>query len=235
LLFIVDGLWGGIESTDMAVKWRTAPFNNDWPNSLFMSQDEVAVESVCIDFLRSEANSNTAFKDRPFFPAVDDYLHQAADRANWPDGIIYDPEGDGTPMPSSLGVHEHWNNNTKKQYSKDLNPNGKGIDLVSVPSNLVLHENVTNAVSKTQYTSNLNLYPNPCNNEATLSYHLIENAQVNISLVSMDGKLIRHIKQLQLAAGTYTDKIDVNYLNKGIYICRIATNNELRTIKLEVK
>jgi len=235
LLFIVDGLWGGIESTDMAVKWKTAPFNNNWPNSLFMSQDEVAVESVCIDFLRSEANSNTAFKDRPFFPAVDDYLHQAADRANWPDGIIYDPEGDGTPMPSSLGVHEHWNNNTKKQYSKDLNPNGKGIDLVSFPSNLVQHENVTNSISGIKYTSNLKLYPNPCTYQATLSYQLTENARINIDLVSLDGRIMKHIKHMQLAAGAYMDKIDANGLRKGFYICRIAANNELRTIKLEIK
>jgi len=235
LLFIVDGLWGGIESTDMAVKWQTAPFNNDWPNSLFMSQDEVAIESVCIDMLRSEANTNKAFKDRPFFPAIDDYLHQAADINNWPKGIAYDPEGNRTTMPASLGVHEHWNNDTKKQYSKDLNPNGKGIDLVSYPSNLVLHENVTSLNSGTKYTSNFNVYPNPCTDEATLSYQLTENARVDIDLVSLDGRIMKHIKQMQLAAGSYMDKIDVNGLKKGIYICRIAANNELRTIKLEIR
>jgi len=35
VLFIVDGLWGGIEATDMPVKWKTSPFNNDFPNSRF--------------------------------------------------------------------------------------------------------------------------------------------------------------------------------------------------------
>ncbi|HEX7584294.1 MAG TPA: hypothetical protein VF373_06360 [Prolixibacteraceae bacterium] len=82
VLFIVDGLWGGVEATDRGYKWKSAPFNNDWPNSLFVSQDEVALESVCLDFLRAEALVNTAFENRPFFPAVDDYLHQAADKAN---------------------------------------------------------------------------------------------------------------------------------------------------------
>ncbi len=120
VLFVVDGLWGGIEATDMPVKWESEPFDYDFPNSLFVSQDEVALESVCIDFLRAEANINWNFKDRPFFPAVDDYLHQAADKANWAPGITYDPEGDGTEMPASLGVHEHWNNDFDKQYSKNL-------------------------------------------------------------------------------------------------------------------
>ncbi len=139
VLFVVDGLWSGIEATDMPVKWGIAPFNNDFPNSLFISQDAVAVESVCLDFLRAEADKNTYFKDRPFFPAVDDHLHQAAEKANWPSGLKYDPENDGTEMPS-MGVHEHWNNSTNKQYSRNLFSNGTGIDLVAIPSTLVNHE-----------------------------------------------------------------------------------------------
>ncbi len=78
ILNVIDGLWGGIESTDMPVKWQIAPFNNDWPSSLFVSMDQVAVQSVCLDFLRAEAKVNTLFNNRPFFPAVDDFLHQAA-------------------------------------------------------------------------------------------------------------------------------------------------------------
>jgi len=139
VLFIVDGLWGGTEAVEKAVKWNSAPFNNAWPNSFFIAQDQVAIESVCFDFLRTEAAVNPTFKNRPLFPAVDDYLHQAADKSNWPQGIIYDPEGDGVAIASSLGVHEHWNNSTDKQYSRDLSPSGKGIDLVSVPENLVKH------------------------------------------------------------------------------------------------
>jgi hypothetical protein len=131
VLFVLDALWSGIEATDMPVKWKIAPFNNDFPNSLLVGQDEVAVESVGLDFLRAEADKNTAFKDRPYFPAVDDFLHQAADSNNWPTGIKYDPEGDGITI-KSLGIHEHWNNPVKKQYSRNLSIDGKGIELVLV-------------------------------------------------------------------------------------------------------
>ena len=139
VLFVVDGLWGGTEAVEKAVKWNSAPFNSDWPNSILIAQDQVAIESVCFDFLRAEALVNPIFKNRPLFPAVDDYLHQAADKQNWPQGIVYDPEADGEPVASSLGIHEHWNNSTDKQYSKNLSQKGKGIELVSVPSNLVKH------------------------------------------------------------------------------------------------
>jgi len=138
VLFIVDGLWGGTEAIEKAVKWNSAPFSNSWPNSIFVAQDQVAIESVCLDFLRAEALVNPTFKNRPLFPAVDDYLHQAADKSNWPKGIIYDPDADGIII-SSLGVHEHWNNSSDKQYSQDLSSSKNGIDLVSVPASLVKH------------------------------------------------------------------------------------------------
>jgi len=63
-------------------------------------------------------------------PGVQDYLHQAADPANWAKGIVYDPEHDGTAL-TSLGVHEHWNNATDKQYSRNLKT-GNGIELVKI-------------------------------------------------------------------------------------------------------
>jgi hypothetical protein len=62
-------------------------------------------------------------------------LHQAADRANWPDSLVYDPDNSGIPVPS-LGTHEHWNNSEEKLYSRNLG-NGNGIELVSIPESLL--------------------------------------------------------------------------------------------------
>ncbi|MCK4750460.1 MAG: DUF362 domain-containing protein, partial [Bacteroidales bacterium] len=136
LLFIVEGLWGGPEATEKPVKWDSAPFNGDWPNSIFASQDAVALESVCFDFLKTEFNDPAApGKDRPWYGAVDDHLHQAADSKNWPDGLNYDPEGDGTNM-GSMGVHEHWNNETDKLYSRNMGYD-YGIELVSTDASLI--------------------------------------------------------------------------------------------------
>ena len=132
LLNIVDGLWGGPEATKAPVKWLMEPFNNDWPNSIFVSLDQVALESVCFDLLRSESNVGLPdWRNRPnFAQGVDDYLHQAASSKNWPEGIIYDPDNSGTPIPS-LGVHEHWNNPAEKKYSGDLGK-AEGIELVKI-------------------------------------------------------------------------------------------------------
>jgi hypothetical protein len=118
------------------------PFNNDWSNSVFLSLDQVALESVCFDFLRTEWNgvnkhnsSNNSPENGPNWNGVDDYLHQAADKSNWPEGISYDPDNSGNPLPS-LGIHEHWNNPAYKQYSINLG-HSMGIELVSIPDSLV--------------------------------------------------------------------------------------------------
>ncbi len=143
MLYIVDGLFGGgADETRGPVKYFMPPFNNNWSSSIFISQDQVALESVCYDFLRNEWNgknrhndANNVFENGPAMFGVDDYLHQAADPKNWPDGIIYDPDNSGTPLPS-LGVHEHWNNANAKQYSGNLGK-ANGITLVSIPDSLV--------------------------------------------------------------------------------------------------
>jgi hypothetical protein len=136
ILFMVDGLWGGTEAVEKPVKWNSAPFNGDWPNSIFLAQDPVAIESVCMDFLRAEFSNPTGpGKARPHFGAVDDYLLQAADSGFWPAGIKYDPEDDGIIM-GSLGICEHWNDPAKKQYSRNLGFE-KGIELVSTNASLL--------------------------------------------------------------------------------------------------
>lgn len=143
LIWIVEGLFGGGSSEIKGpVKYFMPPFNNDWSNSIFMSLDPVAIESVGYDFLRTEWNGqrkhdpvNNDSEFQANINGVDDYMHQAADPANWPEGIIYDPDNSGKPIPV-LGVHEHWNNPVDKQYSRNLGT-GDGIELVSIPASLV--------------------------------------------------------------------------------------------------
>ena len=180
VLFVVDGLWGGVEATDKGVKWKSKPFNNDWPNSLFVSQDQVALESVCIDFLRAEAKVNSAFKNRPFFPAVDDYLHQAADKANWAQGITYDPEGDGVEMPASLGVHEHWNNETDKQYTRNLGT-GNGIELIS-------YQSLSTSIRPVEKVADVKFFPNPFTH--SIQIETKENQPINLTIYNTSGQMV---------------------------------------------
>ena len=125
LIYLVDALYGGKSWNGTPYEWNMAPFNGDWPSSLFASQDPVALDSVGFDFLLAEWPTEVLIGDG----AAQDYLHEAAQASNPPSGTFYDPEDDGTVM-TSLGVHEHWNNAVAKQYSRNLGI-GAGIQLIS--------------------------------------------------------------------------------------------------------
>ena len=159
LLYIVDGLWAGRNWDGTVEKWQMTPFNNDYPSSLFLSQDAVAIESVCFDFLLKEYATKATNVKFPYYVGVDDYMKQAADPANWPAGIQYDPEDDGTLL-KSLGVYEHWNNATDKQYSRNLGI-GNGIELKKYGA--LATDNYQNEITGLVNPKSVDykLYPNP--------------------------------------------------------------------------
>jgi len=136
MLFLVDGLFGGYFWDSHPKKWTTAPFNGNWPSSLFASQDPLAIDSVCYDFLLAEwpnvVNNGSDSPGSGLQGGAEDYLHEAALASAPPSGSFYDPANSGARL-SSLGVHEHWNSPATKQYSRNLDPvNGTGIELVQL-------------------------------------------------------------------------------------------------------
>ena len=230
LLFVVDGLWGGPEAVDKPIKWKMAPFNNDWPNSLLVSQDQVALESVCLDFLRQEATMNAAMKNRPLFGAVDDYLHQAADKANWPAHVVYDPEDDENPI-ESLGVHEHWNNATDKQYSRNLK-SGTGIELVSTPKSLV--QSVTTGVDELKSNFALNVYPNPATDKIWVNCNLDGESDVQLYIHNLSGVLVFQQK-IENPNGIINQQINLPAnIVKGNYLVSIAGKKQRTSVKITV-
>ncbi len=124
LLFLMDGLYTAIHQGSKTItRWQS--LDGGYFSSLMASQDPVAIDSVALDFLRSEPSMQIG----PLNIHTCNYLHEAARADDPPSGAVYDPEGDGSPL-SSLGVHEHWNDATERQYSRNLGT-GDGIELVS--------------------------------------------------------------------------------------------------------
>ena len=127
LLYLIDGLYAGKHAKERAPrKWNMSPFNGDWTSSLFASQDPVAIDSVGFDFLWTE------WDDAPHWSGTSDYLVEAAMANDPPSGTFYDPDhADNVIRLASLGVHEHWNNASDKQYSRNMGT-GNGIELLKL-------------------------------------------------------------------------------------------------------
>lgn len=141
ILYVLDGMYVARKHSSGPIHFPNAPFNNknfpyenpEWPSCILASLDGVALDSVGLDILYSQTRDNIdrTQQNRPWLlirENADDYLHEMAQAANAPSGVRYTQAG--KPVPS-LGVHEHWNNDHLRQYSRNLDPkNGKGIELV---------------------------------------------------------------------------------------------------------
>jgi hypothetical protein len=132
LLYIIDGIWGGEDWKGWIKKFKSEPFNNDYPNSILIGQDPVALESVCFDILFEECLTDETKETYPITlkNEIADYLLQCASADYWPDNINYDPEADSNVL-ESLGVFEHWNSASDKKYSRNLGT-GDGIELIYI-------------------------------------------------------------------------------------------------------
>jgi len=135
MLFIMDGLFANISNSIDNNKANCAfnhLFKGQWCSSIMMSFDEVAFDSVGLDFLVSEFGANlgqiSSTDTRTPGNHCDWYLHETALIENPPSGTVYMPDG---KKLTSLGVHEHWNNATDKCYSRNLK-SGNGIELMKV-------------------------------------------------------------------------------------------------------
>lgn len=131
VLYLLDALLcapsEGASITGDNARWQQSPFNGDYTASVFLSQDPVAIDSVGADFLIHEpavTSRNGTLKDNP---NVENYLHEAGLVADAPSGTVY-TNGAGVEV-TNLGVHEHWNNQADKQYSRNLGRE-EGIELV---------------------------------------------------------------------------------------------------------
>lgn len=232
LVYLMDALWGTDHELNPPTKWQSAPFNNDWTSSVLASLDPVAIESVGYDFVRTEftkeryPSSYENVVDVIQMEGVCDYLEQAADSANWPEGIQYDPENDGTIL-TSLGVHEHWNNPDSMQYSRNLST-GDGIELIKVNTTTSVKDKNYNIVSDFKLYQN---YPNPFNPATTISFSLNKSAQVKLSIYDALGRLVKVLLNDQLSEGHHN--IEWNSTNSsgasigsGVYIYKIIIKAE---------
>lgn len=221
MLFVVEGLFGGSESeVKPPRKWKMAPFNSDWTNSIFMSVDQVALESVCYDFLRTEFNGVNQPEAYPNWVGVDDYLHQAADKTNWPQGIAYNPDGKGELK--SLGIHEHWNDAVNKQYSRNLGMD-KGIELKQISGKVVSAQQINLNAELA-----LSTYPNPFRERLTVSFKLNNPAEINLAVYNLEGRMVKTLKSEYFQAGNHEVlwSLAVGEFSPGTYFLRLTGKND---------
>jgi hypothetical protein len=211
-----------------------APFNTQYPASVFASQDPVAIESVGFDFLYKEFYvGNPSGNDFPHYSGVDDYLHQAADSLNWAQGIRYDPENDGSFLPRSMGVHEHWNNATDKKYSRNISPDSNGIQLLTGEVATGVDDNDQGSPLPASFSLSQNC-PNPFNPTTVVSFQLLAVSNVRLVVYDLQGREVAVLATGRKNPGAYSLRFDAAGLSSGVYLLRLTAGNFVQTRKMIV-
>jgi hypothetical protein len=160
---------------------------------------------------------------------VDNYLHEAALADNPPSGMVYNP-GARVDHLQSLGVHEHWNSFTDKQYSRNLGT-GDGIELVTYE---YPYESVPTARKQTlSNIESITNYPNPFSSSTTIEYTIAKSTGIEICIFDNSGKCILTRVNENGMPGVTRYVWDATNMPAGVYRCRIRTSeNEISTISL---
>ena len=221
LLYNVDGLYGSSIQNRID---KFISFGRKYPASLFLSQDPVALESVCLDFLRNEPVCEAYVHGY-----VDNYLHEMAQADGPASKMMYDPAGEGMSLPS-LGVHEHWNNAVDRQYTRNLGT-GEGIELYRVWLATGVEDREPAMRPHASLQQN---YPNPFAGMTTIPFALSHPSRIEISIFDPYGRTLVKLASGVYPAGDHSVQWDAGDFQAGLYICRLTTpHGPEQTIKLQ--
>ena len=70
------------------------------------------------------------------------------------------------------------------------------------------------------------IYPNPASDYATVSYRLIERANVSLEVYNMLGSLIKTVNPGQIFSGQKQTLLNVKDLENGHYFVKLVVNDE---------
>lgn len=100
--------------------------------------------------------------------------------------------------------------------------------------NLEHNKDIDNPITNpdTEIKLSYNFYPNPVESQLTIEYYLESLVSINISLYSMDGKLVKNQSVGKQDKGLHTEYLDCSNLAKGTYILRIGVGSQLISNKI---
>lgn len=81
------------------------------------------------------------------------------------------------------------------------------------------------------FKTKLKTYPNPTNENTTLSFNLQKSGEVNAYVYSITGRLVKTISRDYMNAGENTLFIDGDYLPNGTYIVKFVSGKQIESVK----
>ncbi|MCZ4408942.1 fasciclin domain-containing protein [Cryomorphaceae bacterium 1068] len=94
----------------------------------------------------------------------------------------------------------------------------------------------TDPLSSTDFvlSNDLDVFPNPTNNQFTLDIELNASERVTVDLINIVGQVVKSVDLGTRSAGLNREYIDVNDLSEGIYFMNLTVGATQGTVKVQV-
>ena len=93
---------------------------------------------------------------------------------------------------------------------------------------------VTDIKEQYAHALNLSIFPNPSSDNISVSFDLLEDKQVGMTLHDILGKTVKTISNQSFGKGNHAMSVPVNDLSKGIYFLQVNVNDVVTTHKFVI-
>ena len=90
-------------------------------------------------------------------------------------------------------------------------------------------------IEENTLVSSMNVYPNPANEEATVSFELANASDVAITVTDLSGKAVYSTSMSNVAAGLTEVAINTSSLSNGVYVVNVSSDNAVSTQQLVIR
>jgi flagellar hook assembly protein FlgD len=77
----------------------------------------------------------------------------------------------------------------------------------------------------------LKAYPNPTNDNTSISFELSQNGNVEVAVYSLSGRLMKTINKKNVPTGENNIFIDCEGLSNGTYIVKLVSGKQVESVK----
>lgn len=134
---------------------------------------------------------------------------------------------EGTPVYEVRQSWRTWDEGNRRPGEIYIGTYGRGIWSSAAYLGIGDLDGNGNKVFKTK----LKTFPNPTNDNTTLTFNLDDNATVNVYVYSISGTLVKTITRKNMESGAQTLTIDGSDLNRGTYIVKFVAGKQTDTVK----
>lgn len=131
-------------------------------------------------------------------------------------------------VQDEYATHDQYGNKINDPWSTPFASSGFDLDAVGI-----IHSKTVSV--KEDFVSNINIYPNPINQNSQLQFRLTHPQQVRIDIADATGKQLMTLLNTQISSGLQTIPLHQLQLADGLYLISIRSNESYTTQKIIVR